>query len=139
LPLFDLVAVYAPLFQSIARLGCLMAGCCYGCPTTMSWAISIDGMYVHPTQLYSSILLFGIFIILYTFKYQWARRPGLLITRYLMLASAERFIIEFWRSNPQIIGIWFLHYLSIQQWIALALFCTAGVFFKIRRYYYEHA
>src|SRR5205085_7262758 len=66
LPVFDLMSIYAPLFQSIARLGCLFAGCCYGKPThfflhiiyTNKDTIAPYNSALHPTQLYSSLLLF---------------------------------------------------------------------------------
>lgn len=129
--LFDLIAVYAPLFQSIARIGCLLAGCCYGCSTTVPWAILVENIYVHPTQLYSCILLATAFLILYYYRYQWSQYPGLLSASYLMFASAERFVLEFWRANPEIIPVSFLHYLSLQQWIAVSIFFGAGFFLLI--------
>src|SRR5271170_4086945 len=32
LPLLDLAGLYTPVIQVIARLGCFLAGCCYGAP-----------------------------------------------------------------------------------------------------------
>lgn len=45
---------------AIGRLGCFLAGCCYGAPTTLPWAVHFpvghetDGAGVHPTQLYDA-------------------------------------------------------------------------------------
>ena len=55
---------------------------------------------VHPTQIYETILAFGIFL------YLWNKRtsitlPGSLFYLYLILYGAERFLIEFIRTNPK--------------------------------------
>lgn len=39
LPLLDLVSIYAPLLQSISRIGCFFAGCCFGVVTHAPWVI----------------------------------------------------------------------------------------------------
>lgn len=62
----DSLALALPLGQSIGRLGCFIAGCCYGRPTNLPWGVtfthpeslSILGK-VHPTQLYESLLVLG--------------------------------------------------------------------------------
>lgn len=73
LPTCDLVAIYAPLLQSIARLGCFTAGCCYGIPTqsifgiiyTNPLTLAAQNIVIHPTQLYSSAILFMLFLFMY--------------------------------------------------------------------------
>src|SRR5579863_1987006 len=73
IPLFDLVAIYAPLCQSIARLGCFTAGCCYGVTTQSIFAVIYTNPHtlatcnvpLHPTQLYSSAILFTVFLFMY--------------------------------------------------------------------------
>jgi len=70
LPFFDLISLYGPLLQSISRLGCFVAGCCYGLPTDLPWAITYTNpqatapcyLPLHPTQLYSALVLFSIFL-----------------------------------------------------------------------------
>src|ERR1700730_16604302 len=37
IPILDLLAIYSPLLQSISRIGCFLAGCCYGLPTEQPW------------------------------------------------------------------------------------------------------
>jgi len=73
IPFFDLAAIYAPLCQSIARLGCFTAGCCYGVATKSIFAVvytnpntlAAYNIAIHPTQLYSSAMLFRIYIYIY--------------------------------------------------------------------------
>jgi phosphatidylglycerol---prolipoprotein diacylglyceryl transferase len=78
LPFFDLIALHAPLLQSLSRIGCFFAGCCYGkttdlwCGVTYSDTESMAPLYMklHPTQLYSAVALLLIFLIQY-FVLQW--------------------------------------------------------------------
>ena len=72
----DLFAPGIALGHVVGRLGCLMAGCCYGTPTTMPWAITFTnplaasnvgtplGIPLHPTQLYDAGAELLILIIL---------------------------------------------------------------------------
>ncbi|MFC1845552.1 prolipoprotein diacylglyceryl transferase [Candidatus Dependentiae bacterium] len=129
LPFFDLVAIYGPLLQSISRLGCLAAGCCYGKACSSAWAVtytdpnSIAPTHVplHPTPLYSTIALFLLFLFM---KFIAARRltvPGQLITLYLLGASAVRFTVDFWRADREFFSAPCLAHLSMHQWIALCI------------------
>jgi len=130
LPLFDLAAIYAPLFQSIARLGCLFAGCCHGTTTTSFLSIIYTnpdtiahwGVYVHPTQLYSSLALLCIFMFMYFYAQHTFKKPGLLFCMYLMLSSMERFFIDFLRADRIAISN---SLFSFHQYVALTIFSIA--------------
>jgi len=137
LQVFDIAALYAPLFQSIARTGCFFAGCCYGIPSTLPWAIQYTDAetiapvctQLHPTQLYSSTTLFFIFLFMLLIGKTYCKKNGQLITLYLMLASAERFTVDFWRGDRAFFKHALLRFLSIHQWIALGLAISAGIAF----------
>lgn len=141
LPLFEVIdrfALYAPLLQSISRFGCFFAGCCYGLPTSLPWGImythaqSLAPLHVvmHPTQIYSSSLLFLSFIMLYCFDRYKHTKPGQLITLYIMLTTAERFFVEFWRGDQIFYTeCGYFSYISIQQLLALLLFIIALILF----------
>lgn len=130
--LCDLVALYAPLLQAIARLGCFTAGCCYGSPTSCVCAVMYthpesfapQGILIHPTQLYSSILLFMIFIGLYTVGTKLLKKNGELFAMYLILTSAERCIVDFWRAD-RIMSAG--HFFSFYQYVALAIMICAMI------------
>ncbi|HSC25528.1 MAG TPA: prolipoprotein diacylglyceryl transferase [Candidatus Babeliales bacterium] len=123
LPLFDLVSIYIPLLQSIGRLGCFTAGCCYGSITNNIFAVIYTnphtlapyGIPLHPTQLYSSTLLFGIFLLMYFVVQPLCKKNGQIFGIYLIFASLERFWVDFWRSDRILIGNFFL---SLHQIIA---------------------
>lgn len=132
LPTCDLVAIYAPLLQAIARLGCFTAGCCYGKPTHSFFSIIYTnpetfaprGIALTPTQLYSSALLFFVFLFMYFLGQKIFKKPGQLFAAYLFLAACERFIIDFWRADRIMITSW----LSFYQIIALAIMGIAIIF-----------
>lgn len=139
LPFLDLVAIYAPLLQSISRIGCFFAGCCFGAKTNMPWAITYTHpdvatysnfkfVPIHPTQLYSSALLFLIFLIMLQLEKK-VKKPGLLITSYLMLSSIERFVVDFYRADREFYSYKLLENLSIHQWISMLIFTLAFVGF----------
>jgi phosphatidylglycerol---prolipoprotein diacylglyceryl transferase len=129
LPFLDFVAIYAPLVQSISRIGCLCAGCCYGLPSNALWAIKYSdpdssapiGVYLHPTQLYSSFLLLIIFCLMYWVLQYRGKLPGQLLGCYLMLSSMERFFVDFWRDDQTFFAHPLLRCFSVNQWLALAI------------------
>ena len=106
----DLAAPGIALGQSIGRLGCLSAGCCYGKATVLPWAITFTDSYahenvgvplntpLHPTQLYESIATLAIFLFL-VWRLGRKHFPGQIIGLYLILYSPLRFIIEFFRDD----------------------------------------
>lgn len=115
LPFLDLISIYAPLLQSISRVGCYFAGCCYGCPATY-----FNGN--HPTQWYSAICLFGIFLFQYCIARSWKLQTGQLFCIYLMLMSIERFSNDFFRAEREMSTI---HSLSITQLLCVGIFISA--------------
>lgn len=120
----DLIALYAPLLQAIARLGCFLAGCCYGSHSTMPWAITYTHpacfaplrIALHPTQLYSSFLLLSIFGIMWVLhKRQFPQ--GMLLSIYLLLIGLQRFGVDYFRGDR----ITIMYGLSYDQYIAVAI------------------
>ena len=132
IPLFDLVAIYTPLCQSIARLGCFTAGCCYGVATQSMFAVvytnpntlATYGIPVHPTQLYSSAMLFMIFLFMYYVGQRIFKKPGKLFATYLTLAALERFFVDFWRADRIMVN----RYVSFHQIVALCIIIAIIIF-----------
>lgn len=137
MPLFDLVSIYAPLCQSIARLGCFAAGCCYGVATnnicsvtyTNPHTLAAYGIAIHPTQLYSSAILFGIFLFMYFIAQHHSKKNGEIFAIYLTLAASERFFVDFWRADR----IMITHYLSFHQLVALGIILVMVIFYGFLR------
>jgi len=136
LPLFDLAALYAPIIQAIARFGCLLAGCCYGAPCSLPWAITFTASDIpaptdiplHPTQIYTALISFLMFFVLYWLSKQNFLKHGQVLFMYLMLENLSRFTIDFWRGDRAeltniTLGCLSFNFSSLQL---LALACIAG-------------
>lgn len=139
LQLFDLLCIYAPLFQSISRIGCFLAGCCYGLPTALPWGITYTDPHssaplciaLHPTQLYSSLILLCIFLFIRFGVTRWCTIPGHITCVYLALAGMERFIVDFWRDDRAYFQTPMFNMLSMYQWMALGMVVGAALVFGI--------
>lgn len=101
--LADVVLPTVALAQSIGRWGNFFNSEAHGGPTTLPWAILVDGEYVHPTFLYESLWCFALFIFLIWLD---KRRsfPGQLACLYGMLYSLERGLVEQLRTDSLMIG-----------------------------------
>jgi phosphatidylglycerol---prolipoprotein diacylglyceryl transferase len=126
----DALAVGLPIGMSLGRLGCFAAGCCFGRPSDLPWAVSFPLRRVgvilprHPTQLYEALLMLLVFAVVYA----WRRRKrfeGELMLIYLFLASWVRFGVEFYRAPSDYRGpdFWAM---PLTQIFALFLALTSG-------------
>ena len=109
----DLIAPGIALGHIIGRLGCLLAGCCYGKATTLPWGITFTdqaaaanvgtplGMPLHPTQLYDAGAELLILFILLVSERRGKPFPGRTFWLYMVLYSVARFIVEFYRGDPR--------------------------------------
>jgi phosphatidylglycerol---prolipoprotein diacylglyceryl transferase len=128
LPPLRTMDTFAPgiaLGQTIGRLGCFAAGCCWGRQCDLPWGVHFRSNFaapvpldktLHPVQLYESAADLLIFGFLYR-QFGRSEKPGQIIGLYLVLYSVARFIIEFFREHEQsLVGPF-----SLTQWIALGL------------------
>ena len=143
LPFLDLIAIYAPLAQSFGRIGCFLAGCCYGSRTVAPWAIAYSNadcfaplhQSLHPTQLYSALMLVCIFTIMFFVVQKKVHIKGQLLCGYLFLASLERFFVDFFRGDRQLLVDTAFITLSHTQLIALAISTVSVIgFVSAQRY-----
>jgi phosphatidylglycerol:prolipoprotein diacylglycerol transferase len=140
LPGWQTADVLAPgliLGQAIGRLGCFAAGCCYGKPASLPWAVTFTDVYaarevgtpmdtpLHPAQLYESLANFLIFLVLIWLAPR-KRFHGQVIVSYVILYSGARFLLEFLRGDPSR-GAFFGGMLSTSQLIAILLLVGAAV------------
>lgn len=130
LNVFDLVGMYAGLLEGFGRIGCFMAGCCYGMPASLTCACSVQfsnvhglaplGIPLHPAQLYSSLASFLVFIIVYLRAKYLPYKKGEIIFTFLALSSTSRFILDFFRGDRDFIVDFYL--LSYYQIVAVFIF-----------------
>ncbi len=108
----DVLAPAIALGQSIGRLGCLAAGCCWGRETSLPWAVTFTnpraheitgvplGVPLHPTQIYLSLADLAAFGILTWVSGRRSFR-GQIILLYLILYALLRGSIESLRDDPR--------------------------------------
>ena len=111
LAVLDVVAAPIALGHAIGRIGCFVAGCCYGKPTSLPWGVTFTSpvaqtiagtplhVALHPTQLYEAGAEFLNFLLLIWLGAR-QRFTGQLIGAYFVLYGCERGTIEFFRGDP---------------------------------------
>ena len=129
--MFDIWAICVPLFHTFGRIGCFMAGCCYGRETASFIGVTFPegglapaGIKLIPTQLIEAVIdifiLIAVIIVLNKEKLRVYALPFYIITYSIM-----RFILEFFRGDPDrgFIGI-----LSVSQCISILLIVISVVY-----------
>lgn len=131
---FDLVIPSVALAQGFGRVGCLLAGCCYGLQMESPFSIVFkesgfapNGVPLLPTQLLSSGLNFIHFFILIAVAKR-TKISGQVSSLYLILYSAGRFALEFMRGDLErgAVGT-----LSTSQFISIFVFVLGCVLFTV--------
>jgi phosphatidylglycerol:prolipoprotein diacylglycerol transferase len=109
----DLIAPGIALGHVIGRFGCLLAGCCYGRPTNVPWAITFTdpvasinvgtplGIPLHPTQLYDAGAELVILVALLATERRGRPFAGRTFWLYMLLYAISRFIIEIYRGDER--------------------------------------
>ncbi len=99
----NLFAPAVAIGVAIGRLGCFFVGCCYGKPTNLPWGVDFgDHILRHPTQIYESLFMLGMFIYLEKIKNRPDIKPGQLFKFLMVSYFTFRFCIEFIRVEPVI-------------------------------------
>ncbi|STB44291.1 prolipoprotein diacylglyceryl transferase [Clostridium perfringens] len=135
LELADLVVPGLALAQGFGRIGCLLAGCCYGAETTSSIGIIFPadslapaGIPLYPTQIFSSIFDFalGLFLLWYGNK---NKEKGKTMSMYMIIYSIGRFFLEFLRNDPRgSVGL-----LSTSQFISIFILIGGILLYNINK------
>lgn len=144
----DIVLPYVPIAQAFGRMGCFLKGCCHGARADdLPWGVCFpegspafhqhQSVYanfpadatwsypVHPTQLYSIVLLLGISAALLFVRNRRAF-IGITLPLYFILYAIKRFIVEMYRGdgNPE-------HHFLGMDFSTQQLFCIAMAVFGI--------
>ena len=97
--ILDVLAVTFPLFHTIARIGCFLAGCCYGIERGFNFVLFI-------------------YLLILVKKDEWKTKH--ILYRYLLIYSTMRFFLEFIRGDTArgvICGISFSQVIAVGIWI----------------------
>ncbi len=100
--------------HGIGRIGCFLAGCCYGEKTEFLWGVFLHGAHRHPTQLIEALSL----LVLGTYLYRSTRPRLELLVHYLCGYGALRLVVEALRGDL-VRGKWGAF--TPSQWISIML------------------
>ena len=124
------------LFHAFGRVGCLLAGCCYGFECSYGWHFP-DSQSADPAKRYFPIQLVeaGCNLLLFAllqFLIRGRVRKGSVLWWYGAIYGVERFTLEFFRGDTVRGALWGL---STSQWLSIAVFAGsvfALIFGKVR-------
>lgn len=118
----DMAGFAIPLGLGFGRMGCVLAGCCFGVPLDAPWAIKFpaysaasekqaqlkqlvsaahESLPVHPTQLYESAGALALAAALMLFLHPRKRYDGHVFIAFVAGYAVLRFGIEFFRSDDR--------------------------------------
>ncbi len=118
----DMAGFAIPLGLTFGRLGCLMAGCCFGETCSLPWAVSFPphsaasqaqfkahllptskvwSLPVHPTQIYEAVASLAIAAVCLVWIHPRKRYDGQVFAAFLVLYAIVRFFIEFVRRDDR--------------------------------------
>jgi phosphatidylglycerol---prolipoprotein diacylglyceryl transferase len=137
----DTLAGPTALGLAIGRVGCLMAGCCYGKACDLPWAIvyhnfaglpahPLAGIPVHPSPVYESLGVLVIVAVCYLL-FTYSHKRGLTLAMLVWAYAALRFGLEFLRGDVER-GFVFSDKISTSQFVSILLFIP-GMYFFIRQ------
>jgi phosphatidylglycerol:prolipoprotein diacylglycerol transferase len=136
LPLRRTADAFAPslaLSGSVVSIACLESGCDYGTPTHLPWAVifrtpaavprAMQGVPLHPTQVYASLAEFALFVFLLWLLHR-PHYDGEVLGTWLFLAGLSNFLLTFLRgdSGPLVSGV-----IPAAQLVSAAMVLAGGV------------
>jgi phosphatidylglycerol:prolipoprotein diacylglycerol transferase len=118
----DMAGLTIPIGLGFGRMGCLLAGCCFGTATSGpaglvfpsnspasewqhkhglldSWFL--HSLPVHPSQVYESAFALAIAAFLLLYLHGRKRFDGEIFLAFIALYAAARFVVEFFRSDDR--------------------------------------
>jgi phosphatidylglycerol:prolipoprotein diacylglycerol transferase len=138
----DMAGFAVPLGLAFGRMGCLLAGCCFGSETTLPWGLTfppgsaasesewkahtlasmnLPSHSLHPTQVYESAACLVIAALCLFVVHPRKRYDGQVFLVFVAAYAAARFVIEYFRADDRggLFGV------STSQWIGVVLIAGA--------------
>ena len=142
LQMMDICTPGGALGLFIGRLGCFFAGCCWGRPSNMPWAVAFNNpeslaasksVRVHPTQVYESLV--GLVLFFYAQnRFRHRKYVGQIFLEIISSYTVARFGIECFRGDDYR-GYLFGGLVSYSQFISLMIlpFTLSAIFFLSKK------
>lgn len=143
LSLFDVLAPTFAFGIFLTRIGCFFNGCCFGKPGDLPWCMTfpitsaagstLQGISIHPTQLYAS--LYGLVILGIILMLERKARPaGFTASVFFMLYGIARFTIDFVRFYEDSVQFPLLgQFFTFNQAISFGMFLAGLVILIVTR------
>ena len=132
-----------PLGLAFGRMGCLLAGCCFGTACDLPWAVSFPwrsaaseaqfkehllaspklwSLAIHPTEIYESAASLAVAAVCMLWVHGRKRYDGQVFAAFLALYAVARFLLEFLRDDDRgsVLG------LSTSQLLGIAMLALAA-------------
>jgi phosphatidylglycerol:prolipoprotein diacylglycerol transferase len=125
----DMIAPGIAVGHVIGRMGCFLAGCCYGRPTDVPWAVTFTdpiasanvgtplNVPLHPTQLYDAGAELLILVFLLVTERRGRPFAGRTFWLYMLLYAISRYIVEIYRDDER--GVFF--HMPTSQFISILI------------------
>jgi phosphatidylglycerol:prolipoprotein diacylglycerol transferase len=123
--------------QVFGRIGCFFAGCCYGQPSSLPWAVTFHGpecaaplgVSLHPTQLYEATAMTLDVVALFIIQRN-ARFQPYLVFIYAFCYASVRLVEDFFRGDtpPSIFGVF-----TVSQTVSAMILLVLLVGFLVHR------
>lgn len=147
----DMAGMAIPVGLSFGRMGCLLAGCCFGSALDSPLALSFppfsaasasqakEGLLaaahvashpVHPTQLYEAWGSFVLAAVLTLWAHGKKRYDGQVFVLFLVGYASLRFFLEFFRADDRGGIAW----LSTSQWVGVIVVAVAAIIHVRKRW-----
>ncbi|NOY68414.1 MAG: prolipoprotein diacylglyceryl transferase [Deltaproteobacteria bacterium] len=134
---WDVIFLYVPLGHAFGRVGCFLAGCCWGNPVSICIG-NVCYAFANPVPLYAIACNLMIFFWLRR-RYNRIHDParpggpaGTIATHYLVLYGSVRFFMEYIRKEP-IVGLG----LTQAQWFMTGYVLAGSLFYIVIRVRYR--
>ncbi|MEO8798610.1 MAG: prolipoprotein diacylglyceryl transferase [Polyangiaceae bacterium] len=118
----DMAGFAVPMGLAFGRMGCLLAGCCFGAPTSVAWALSFPpgspasdeqakvhdlmsnhvwSLPVHPTQIYESAASLAIAAVCFFIVHPRKKYDGEVFVAFVILYATARCLLEILRRDDR--------------------------------------
>jgi phosphatidylglycerol---prolipoprotein diacylglyceryl transferase len=134
--MLDIMAITTCLVHMFGRVGCFLAGCCYGTQTDSIFGVTYTdpacsaeplNASLHPTQLYEALFI-GLVMVYLLFLRDRKKFNGQLFLSYLLFYGIGRFLLEYLRGDAAR-GFVIENIISNSQFIALIIVVAVFVIY----------
>ena len=154
--LLDAYALILPIALIVQRVGCFMAGCCFGIPSSVPWgvkyaahfpvyehhqnqnlltAVTDTALSIHPVPLYLILVYLIVLFVVWKTKDFWKLKGSLALFSISMLMGL-RFFVEFFRdpATNHAFGDFVFGIKGIQWLLLLLVIFFSSIIFVRERY-----